>query len=85
MARLIPNAERLRRARDLVQQARDLPVPSEFGKNDLAYIAQVKDLLRQARDLIKFIPQMPSAADEIKEDVQRIYQEIQLAEINILH
>jgi hypothetical protein len=47
MSRLIPAAERISRARQLIQQARDLPVPPELGRNDFSYIAQVKDLLRQ--------------------------------------
>ena len=55
MAKLIQAAERITRARDLIQQARDLPVPQTgLGKSDFSYIAQVKDLLRQARDLVKF-------------------------------
>ncbi len=52
MSRLITAAERIKRARALIKQARVLPVPAETGKYDLSYIAQVKDLLRQARDLV---------------------------------
>jgi len=51
MAKMIPAAERIIRARTLIQEAREFPVPAELGKNDLSYIAGVKDLLRQARDL----------------------------------
>jgi hypothetical protein len=75
MARLIPAAERIVRARKLIQQARDLPVPAEMGKNNFSYIAQVKDLLRQARDMVKFISMTPSATAEMKEEVKRIFQE----------
>lgn len=85
MARLIPAAERIVRARKLIQQARDLPVPAEGGRSDFSYIAQVKDLLRQARDLVKFIPQSPSATDEMKEEVKKIYQEIEQADQEVLH
>lgn len=85
MARLIPNAERIKRARLLIQQARDLPVPAGAGKYDLSYIAQVKDLLRQARDLVKFIPNSPSASAEMKEDVKKIFQEADQANQEILH
>lgn len=85
MARLIPAAERILRARALIQQAREVPVPAELGRNDLSYIAQVKDLLRQARDLVKFIPQSPSATAEMKEQVRAIYQEIEEANAAILH
>lgn len=85
MARLIPAAERIRRARVLIQQARELPVPAEGGRGDFSYIAHVKDLMRQARDLIKFIPLSPSATDEMKADVKAIYQEADQAEQEILH
>ena len=85
MARLIPAAERIRRARELIQQARDLPVPAEGGRGDFSYIANVKDLLRQARDLVKFIPKSPSATDEMKADVASIYKETEQAEQNLLH
>ena len=85
MARLIPAAERIIRARKLIQQARELPVPTEGGRTDFSYIAHVKDLLRQARDLIKFIPLTPSATDEMKEEVKKIYQEADQANQEILH
>lgn len=85
MARLIPAAERIRRARELIQQACDLPVPAEGGRGDFSYIANVKDLLRQARDLVKFIPKSPSATDEMKADVASIYEETEQAEQNLLH
>ena len=85
MSKLILAAERIVRARALIQQARDLPVPTEGGRGDFSYIAQVKDLLRQARDLIKFIPMQPSATDEMKEDVKKIYQEADQANEEILH
>jgi signal transduction histidine kinase len=85
MSRLIPAAERIKRARALIQKARDLPVPDEGGRYNFAYIAEVKDLLRQARDLIKFIPNTPTATPEIKEEVARIFQEADQANQEILH
>jgi len=85
MPRLIPNAERIVKARELIQKARDLPVPAEGGRGNFSYIAQVKDLFRQARDLVKFIPQQPSASEELKEEVKKIYQEIEQADQEILH
>lgn len=85
MAKLIPAAERVIRARDLIQQARDFPIPSELGKNDLSYIAGVKDLLRQARDLVKFIPQTAGVSVEMKEEVKKIYEEIEKANREILY
>ncbi len=85
MSRLIPAAERIERARALIQQARQLPVPAETGKYDLSYIAQVKDLLRQARDLVKFIPYTPSATAEMKNEVKKIFEEADQANKEILH
>ncbi len=85
MSKFIPAAERIVRARKLIQQARELPVPAEGGRSDLSYIAGVKDLLRQARDMIKFISQTPTATDEMKEEIKKIYQEIEQANQEILH
>lgn len=85
MARTIPAAERIKRARKLIQQARDLPVPAGAGKYDFSYIAEVKDLLRQARDLVKFIPNTPTATDEMKEEVKKIFAEADQANEEILH
>jgi hypothetical protein len=84
MARLIPAAERILRARKLIQQARELPVPADGGKNNFSYIAQVKDLLRQARDLVKFISLTPTATAEMKEEVKRIFGEADQADREIL-
>ncbi|GAB4444975.1 MAG: hypothetical protein OHK0041_01810 [Anaerolineales bacterium] len=86
MAKLIPAAERIQRARKLIQQARDLPVPTGgLGKSDFSYIASVKDLLRQARDLVKFIPQTAGVSAEMKEEVKKIYEEIEQATREILY
>jgi hypothetical protein len=85
MAKLIPAAERVIRARQLIQQAHEFPIPPELGKNDLSYIAGVKDLLRQARDLVKFIPQTAGVSADMKEDVKKIYEEIEQANRDILY
>jgi len=85
MPRPIPASERIIRARELIQQARDLPVPAEAGRHDFSYIAKVKDLLQQARDMVKFIPYSPSATPEIKNEVSKIFQEADQANKDILH
>lgn len=86
MAKLIPAAERITRARKLIQQARDLPVPQGgLGKSDFSYIAQVKDLLRQARDMVKFIPQTAGVSAEMKEEVKKIFEEADQANQDILY
>ncbi len=86
MPKLIPATERLLRARKLIQQARDLPVPSTgLGKSDFSYIANVKDLFRQAKDLVKFIPQTAGVSAELKVEVKKIYEEIEQAARDILY
>jgi len=86
MAKFIPASERTLRARKLIQQARDLPVPQTgLGKSDFSYIAQVKDLFRQARDMVKFIPQTAGVSAEMKEEVKKIYGEIEQANREILY
>ena len=85
MAKLIPAAERIVRARALIQKARELPVPEGLGKNELSYIAGVKDLLRQARDMVKFIPMRAGVSEEMKADVQKVFEEADEADAEILH
>ncbi len=84
MAKLIPAAERLIRARQLIQKAREISLPAEMGRNDLSYIAAVRDFLRQARDMVKFISMTPSATAEVKEEVKKIFEEIEQADYEIL-
>jgi hypothetical protein len=85
MSRLILAADRVKKARALIQKARDLPIPPESGKYDFSYIAQVKALLQDARDLVKYITKTPSATAEIKEQVSQILQEADRANQEILH
>jgi len=85
MAKLIPATERILRARQLIQQAREFPIPESLGKNDLSYIAGVKDLLRQAKDMVKFIPQTAGVSAEMKEEVKKIYEEIERGTREILY
>lgn len=85
MAKLIPADERIVRARKFIKKARDYPVPEGLGKNDLSYIAGVKDLLRQARDMVKFIPMRAGVSSEMKAEVEKIFEEIDQANQEILH
>jgi hypothetical protein len=84
MARMIPAADRVKKARALIQKAREIPVPPETGRFDIYYIAEVKKLLREARDLIKFISYTPTASDEMKADVKLIFEEADLADQELL-
>lgn len=83
MSKLIPAAERIQRARILIQKARDLPVPVDGGKFNLTYMAKVKELLQQARDLVKFIPYTPTATAEMKNEVSQILKEADQANKDI--
>ena len=86
MAKLIPATERIARARKLIHQARELPVPQGgLGKSDFSYIANVKDILRQAKDMVKFIPQTAGVSAEMKEEVKKVYEEIEQATRDILY
>jgi vacuolar-type H+-ATPase subunit I/STV1 len=85
MAKVISIAERINKARALIEKARAIPQPAEHGWMDLSYTANVKDTLRQARDLVKFVQFMPNAATETKADVEQLMQEITAAEKEILH
>lgn len=85
MPKVIPASERILLARSFIQQAYDLPVPSTgLGKSDFSYIANVKDLLRQAKDMVKFIPQTAGVSVEMKEEVKKIYEELEQANRAIL-
>ena len=84
MSPFIPAAERIQRARLLIQKARNLKVPEGMGKSDLTYIANVKDILQQARDLVKFIPYTPTATPEMKDEVKKIFEEAAQADKEIL-
>jgi hypothetical protein len=61
MAKLIPAAERIIRARKLIQQAREIPVPAEMGKKDFSYIANVK----MKADVKKIYQEIEDAEREI--------------------
>jgi hypothetical protein len=85
MARSLTSEQKIQRARALIQEARDLPLPADGGKYNFSYIAQVKDLLRQARDLVKFIPDRVGASDELKNEARSVIAEADRANQEILH
>jgi hypothetical protein len=85
MPKLITTRQRLDQAKVLIQKAHELPVPPGLGYRDLAFVAQVKDVLRQARDLIKFIQYSPSLTPETRDEAVKTLQEIVQADKEILH
>lgn len=85
MARMIPAAERITKARALIQKARDVSVPEDTGRYDLSYVAQVKGLIREAKDLVKFITYQVGASADVKAEAAQIMKEADQAEKEILH
>jgi hypothetical protein len=85
MARLIPAAERVAKARAFIQKARELEVPAESGSGDFYYVAQVKDLLQKARDLVKFLSYNPGVSPELKQDALDIFKEADQTDKELLH
>ena len=85
MAKFLSSTERIERARKLIQEAREYPVPPDSGWTDFSYTAQVKDLLRQARELIKFIGYTSGISAEVKADSKAVADEIELADRDLLH
>ncbi len=76
--------QRLDQAKVFIRQARALPEPPGLGYRDLAFVAQVKDLLRQARDLVKFLQYSPSLTEETRVEYNAVMDEIVLADKEIL-
>lgn len=85
MSKFISNNDRILKAKSLISQAYQLPIPKEAGKYNFSYIARVKALLQDARDLVKFIPKFPSATDDMKEEVKLIFRDCEIADQSILH
>ena len=84
MSRLILATDRIKLARELIQKARDLPVPAIGGRYDITYLAEIKSQLQQARDLVKFISYTPSATPEVKNEAKAILKEADQADKEIL-
>lgn len=85
MSRLITAAERITKARELIQKARNLKRSDESEWPDFSYAADVKDLLRQARDLLKFISYTVGIPAETKAETKKVQEEIDSAEKELLH
>jgi len=84
MSRLITSEQRIVKARKLIQQAREIPLPDDMGWANFTYVAQVRDTLRKAYEMIKFIPKMPGASQEHKAEALTIMDEVKQAEVEIL-
>jgi hypothetical protein len=84
MAKLITPTTRIVKARKLIQEASEIPVPDSVGWEYFSYTAQVKDTLRKAFELVKLISYSPSTPAEVKADAKAVIEEISTAETEIL-
>lgn len=85
MSRLITAAERITKARNLIEQARKLERSQEDPWQDFSYTAQVKDLMRQGRELIKFIGYTSGISEDVKAEAKAAFAELDQAEQELLH
>jgi hypothetical protein len=85
MSRLVTAAERIEKARALIEKAHKLPRAEKDPWQDFSYTAQVKDLMRQAREWIKFIGYTSGVSAEIKAEAKSILAETELVEKELLH
>lgn len=85
MAKHIPAAQRIDKARALIREARELPVPAEGGKYDFNYVLAIKSRLREARELVKLVPRTVGIAEEVKEQARQVLAEADQADRDIFH
>ena len=84
MSPSISAKNRIKRARELIQQVRDLPVPHEGGRSNFSYILEVKATLKEARELVQLIPKRVGVKPEMKAEVQAIFDEAAKADKELL-
>lgn len=84
MAKLITAAERIEKARKLLDKARQIPRPETAMFVDFTYAASVKELLAQANDLIKFIRYTPTASEEVKAELAALTAEMEQVQHDLL-
>lgn len=84
MAKILTPTMRIEKARRLIQEAREIPVPVNVGWDFLSYTAQVKDKLKQAFELLKLMKHTVSASQAEKEEATAVIQEAADAEKEIL-
>lgn len=84
MAKMMTPEDRIRKARQIIEEARNIPVPESVGWERFSYTAQVKDTLRKAFELVKLINYSPSTSIETKEEAKTAIEEIAAAETEIL-
>ncbi len=85
MTKFLTTEERINKASQLMEKARQEPVISQGTFLDLGYVARVKDIFRQARDLVKYIQFQPSVSADTKRSVLEMIQKMDRIEKELLH
>lgn len=84
LARSLTSAQRITRARALIDQARALQPLDDSLAERLTTLAQARDLLRQARDLVKFISYRPGPSSDEKRAAAELLDEADRAQNELL-
>ena len=76
--------QRIRNARKLIEEAREISRPSSVGWEFFSYTAQVKDKFKKAYELVKLIQYSPSTDPEIKREAKELIDSLPMIEKEIL-
>lgn len=84
MSKALTPTARITKARQFIQQAREIPVPDSAGWEYFSYTAQVKDTLKKAIELVKLIQYSPSTPPEVKAEARALIESLPTVEKEIL-
>lgn len=84
MSRLLTPTQRIAKARQFIQQAREIPAPDSAGWEFFSYTAQVKDALKKAFELVKLIQYSPSTLPEVKAEARALIDSLPAVEKEII-
>ncbi|MEL7645974.1 MAG: hypothetical protein AAGU04_06910 [Anaerolineaceae bacterium] len=84
MSKFLTPTDRIAKARQFIQQAREIPAPESAGWEYFSYTAQVKDALKKAFELVKLIQYSPSTPPEVKAEARALIDSLPVVEKEIL-
>lgn len=84
MSKTLTPTARITKARQFIQQAREIPIPESAGWDYFSYTAQVKDALKKAFELVKLIQYSPSTPPEVKAEARALIDSLPAIEKEIL-
>ncbi|HQK43131.1 MAG TPA: hypothetical protein PLV20_05960 [Anaerolineaceae bacterium] len=84
MAKALTPTARITKARQFIQQAREIPAPDSAGWEYFSYTAQVKDTLKKAFELVKLIQYSPGTPPEVKAEARALIESLLSVEKEIL-